>query len=257
MTRERCREQAVYFRNKLREAREAALRDSEGYQQVLFVVEQLGRQKWPGNEKYPRSLGSRCLRSSFIELVEDCVLFNGRTPEDTDFAILYDLVKEGRNDALHVGSVGRNLTGNCVKMSIILEDALMAQQSGEEVETIRDYMVSNPERTYEWQRIGLVRQTMLERSFSHLPFRMEGKWYIISANAICRYLRHPEGGRDRKMKKTLKDAICGDGLERKQAVVKPPSTKVASVLKDICGDEPVLVVQESDLIGIANSFDLM
>ena len=247
----------MYFRNRLREAREAALRDAEGYQQVLFVVEQLGRQKWPGKEKKPRSLGSPCLRSSFIELVEDWGLFNGKTPEDTHFATLYDLVKEGRNDALHVGSVGRNLTDNCVKMSIILEDALMAQQSGEEAETIRYYMVSNPERTYEWQRIGLIRQTMLERSFSHLPFRMEGKWYIISADAICRYLRHPEGERNRKLKKSLKDAICGDSLEKKQAVVRNPGTKIASVLNELRGDEPVLVVQENDLIGIANSFDLM
>lgn len=209
MTREHCREQAVYFRNRLREAREAALGDAEGYQQVLFVVEQLGRQKWPGQEKRPRSLGNRCLRSSFIELVDDFGLFNGKPPEDTDFATLYDLVTEGRNDALHVGSVGRNLTGNCVKMSIILEDALMRQQSGEGAETIRDYMVSNPERTYEWQRIGLIRQTMLERSFSHLPFRMEGKWHIISADAICRYLRHPQDERDRKLKKTLKEPSAG------------------------------------------------
>ena len=257
MNREHCREQAVYFRNRLREAREAALRDAEGYQQVLFVVEQLGRQKWPGQEKKPRSLGNRCLRSSFIELVCDYGLFNGKPPEDTDFETLYDLVKEGRNDALHVGSVGRSLTGNCVKISIILEDALMTQQSSEEAETIRDYMVSNPECTYEWQRIGLIRQTMLERSFSHLPFRMEGKWHIISADAICRYLRHPEGERDRKLKKMLKDAICGDSLQEKEAVVRPPGTKIASVLSDLRGDEPVLVVNENDLIGIANSFDLM
>ena len=257
MTREHSREQALYFRNRLREAREAALRDAEGYQQVLFVVEQLGRQKWPGKEKKPRPLGHPSLRSGFIALEGDYGLFNGKPPEDTDFATLYNLVTEGRNDALHVGSVGRNLTGNCVTMSIILEDALMRQQSGEEAETIRDYMVSNPECTYEWQRIGLIRQTMLERSFSHLPFRMEGKWHIISADAICRYLRHPQGERDRKLKKTLKDAIRGDNLQEKQAVVTDPGAKIASVLNDLHGDDPVLVVQESDLIGIANSFDLM
>ena len=33
---------ALYFRNEFREARAAALKDAEGYQQILFVLERLG-----------------------------------------------------------------------------------------------------------------------------------------------------------------------------------------------------------------------
>ena len=248
-----CREQSVYFRNKLRVARDAALHDSEGFQQVLFAVEQLGRQKWQENNKLPQSLGQ--MKGNFSQFVDSS--FDGKG--DTDFATLYQMMVDGRNDAMHVGAVARSLTATCVKISIVLEEALMATVSDA---TIEDYMVHSPVVTYEWQRIGLIRQTMLEHSFSHLPFFRKGlcTWHLVSAHEICHYLRECRNEcRNSRLAKILSEAIQEDRLTSTKAKVVCPEDRVECALnKTRCG-EPVLVLHPAtnDLIGVANSFDLM
>ena len=257
-------EQAVYFRNKLRAARDATLGDSEGYQQVLFVVEQLGRQRWP---KKNNSLGSH--KCNFVKFVRKWHPFEGDPPGDIPFKKRYETVTDGRNDAMHVGAVARSLTERCVRLSITLEDALMANV---EDATVDDYMVRTPVRTYEWQRIGLIRQTMLESSFSYLPFRrQDGKWYIVSSDEICRYLRagNTQGSRtcirerlNCRLSRTLSDAEK-HGLILKCAKTVDQGTRIQNALSSLCGDRPLLVVRkdandnENELVGIMNAFDLM
>ena len=243
------REQAVYFRNKLRAARDAVLGDGESYRQVLFVVEQLGRQKWPEKE------GLRSLKCDFADLVRESHPFDGRMPGDTDFEIQYEIMRKGRNDAMHIGAVARSLAASCVKLSIILEDALMESQNSRR---IKDYMVCNPVCTYEWQRVALIRQTMLKSSFSYLPFRTgEREWFIVSADNICRYLRR-ECSRKHRLAKALSDARK-DGLTTEEAKTVGSEDSIESVIQSICGDKPFLVIHEDtgELMGLANSFDLM
>lgn len=43
------------------------------------------------------------------------------------FSVLYDLVRNARNDALHQGAYVRHLTRHAVSLSLVLEDALMSQ----------------------------------------------------------------------------------------------------------------------------------
>ena len=123
---------------------------------------------------------------------------------------------------------------------------------------VKDYMVCSPVRTYEWQRIAMIRQTMLEYSFSHLPFfRKEHKrWFVVSAYEICRYVCV-----DRKrMSSKLCDAIQEKAeLNPKKAVAVRPDATVQCILNMIRADEPVLVLhpETGDLVGIANAFDLM
>ena len=243
------REQAVYFRNKLRAARDEALRDSEGYQQVLFVVEQFGRQMWPKSP--PASLGK--LKCKFQRFLNSC--FEERSPFHVEFDSLYSMMVDGRNDAMHVGAVARRLTASCVRIAIMLEDALMAISMKDEP-TIQHYMVCPVVRTYEWQQIGLIRQTMLESSFSYLPFRQDKEWHFVSADAICRYLQDER--RKNRMVTTLSQATS-NGLTTRPAKKVCQDASVTCVLNKICGDEPVLIVHKktNDLIGIANSFDLM
>jgi len=242
------REQAVYFRNKLRAARDDTLGDSEGYQQVLFVVEQMGRQMWPDENK---SLGRD--KPNFVEFVRKWHPLEGNEPGDTPFETRYETVKDGRNDAMHIGAVARTLSQHCVKLAITLEDAMMANI---EAATVQDYMVRTPVRTYEWQQIGLIRQTMLESSFSYLPFLADDEWHVVSADAICRYLQ----GKSRKCRLTLtlKDARA-DGLKAEKASTFCQYASISCVLNKLCGDEPALVIQTktNDLVGIANTFDLM
>ena len=244
-----CREQAVYFRSKLRAARDAALHDSEGYQQVLFGVEQFGRQMWP----MPRPAGLGQLQCRFRQFLSIC--FESESPFHAEFDSLYSMMVDGRNDAMHVGAVARRLTVSCVRIAIMLEDALMATSMKNEL-TIQHYMVYPVVRTYEWQPIGLIRQTMLESSFSYLPFRQDDEWRFVSADTICRYLQHK--CRRYRLTMTLSQAVS-DGLKTRGAKKVCPEASVRCVLNKICGDEPVLVIRDetNDLIGIANSFDLM
>ena len=156
---------------------------------------------------------------------------------------------------MHVGAVARRLTVSCVRIAIMLEDALMAI-SMKDAPTIQHYMVCPVVRTYEWQPIGLIRQTMLESSFSYLPFRQDNEWRFVSADAICRYLQHK--CRKYRLTMILRQAVS-DGLKTRAAQSVCQEASVRCVLNKICGDEPVLVIRDetNDLIGIANSFDLM
>ena len=259
------REEAVYFRDKLRTARDAALRDSEGYQKVLFAVEQLGRQMWPKNN----SLGSH--KCDFIRFVGKWHPLEGNESGDIPFKTRYEMVTDGRNDAMHVGAVARTLTERCVRLAITLEDALMANV---EAATVQDYMVCTPVRTYEWQRISLIRQTMLESSFSYLPFRkQDGHWYIVSSDEICRYLRVGNTAVSRtslnrrlncRLSRPLSEAE-NHGLRTLPAKPIDPEMSIQSVLSVLCGDRPILVVRRAakgkheaeELAGIVNAFDLM
>ena len=254
----------MYFRNKLRDARDATLGDSEGYQQVLFVVEQLGRQSWP---KKHNTLGNH--KCDFVKFVRKWHPLEGDAPGDTPFKARYEAVTDGRNDAMHVGAVARALTERCAKLAITLEDALMANL---EDTTVEDYMVRTPVRTYEWQRVGLIRQTMLESSFSHLPLRkQDGEWYIVSSDEICRYLRtgNTRGSRtcirkrlNCRLSRTLIDAEK-HGLTLQLAKTVDQGTSIESALSSLCGDRPLLVVKkdaddkEDDLVGMMNAFDVM
>ena len=117
---------ALYFRDALRGARDAAQRDSEGYQQIMFVIERLGGQLWPDKQ----TLGG--FEKGFNILVKKHHPLNGKCADKKEcagengvsFEKCYEIVREGRNQAMHIGAVARNLTSHCVKLSIILEDTL-------------------------------------------------------------------------------------------------------------------------------------
>ncbi len=90
----------IYFRGELRRARERALSDGEGYQPILFAVERLGRQLWPNSN------GLFELGCCFQELVEKHHPLEGEGADDHElaFAQQYDIVREARNDAMHIGA---------------------------------------------------------------------------------------------------------------------------------------------------------
>lgn len=92
---------ALYFRGEFKKARDSALKDSEGYQQILFVLERMGSYLL----KEKRNLGKyQCCIS---KLVKKCCPSFVEPSNDyhISFDRLYDMVREGRNDALHQGAV--------------------------------------------------------------------------------------------------------------------------------------------------------
>ena len=282
-----CKE-ALFFRNEFREARATALKDAEGYQQILFVLERLGaylleqeytgklclKKKRPEKKRLEKRVAPTMsqFQCHIITLVKRYHCFQGEPPDHIAFDSLYDMVRQARNDALHQGAVARNLTSHSVQLSLMLEDALM---SASESKKIEDYMVRNPVCAYTWQPISFVRQMMLENSFSYIPVCMKEKgtenkaWHIITDYDIAKYLR-PANSADNKeclrerLAKSIEDA--SKMMDLKKACTACRNKTVQDVLGYTKG-KPILVVKQDtcnekqdtcdDLLGIATAFDLM
>ena len=275
-------EVALYFRNEFREARTVALKDAEGYQQILFVLERLGaylleleytgkfclKRKRPKKRDDPTMWKFRC---HIITLVERYHCFQGKPPSDDHVAFnsLYDIVRQARNDALHQGAVARNLTSHSVQLSLMLEDALM---SASKSERIKDYMIPNPVRAYAWQPVSFVRQMMLENSFTYIPVCIEEEdtknktWHMITDYDIAKYLRAANN------KDCLRELLARpiEEASKMMDLKKAYTACRDKTVQDILGctkGKPILVVKRGncderrdncdELLGIATAFDLM
>ena len=176
---------SAYFLNQLRDARTHALRDAEGFRDILFAIERLGLVLSGGEVNGNPGLGT--YRPVLTELAREAPLF-----VDTDqleafhptFEALYTAVKDARNDAMHQGAYARHLTHHSVQLAIILEDALMASLS-----KVTHFMVRAPVTAEPWHPVSFVRQQMLENSFSYLPIEIDiqGKpsWRLVSEQAVA------------------------------------------------------------------------
>ena len=188
---------ALYFRNEFRDARDVALKDAEGYQQILFVLERFGAYLFEGGcceerelqeekcferNKDKKAKGLGVYKKYITALVkkhhplekhrEKKSKWTGLYRDShTAFGSLYDMVMHGRNDALHQGAFARTLTLHLVEVALFLEDTLMAITD----RNITDYMVRNPVYAYAWQPVSFVRQMMLANSFSYIPVYMKKK----------------------------------------------------------------------------------
>ena len=235
------------------------MKDAEGYQQILFVLERMGSyllKKKGDLGKYQCCISKLVKQKcpSFLEPSDDCHI---------NFNRLYDMVRVGRNDALHQGAVARIMTSHSVQLSMMIEDTLMAVVNSQR---IGDYMVKNPVCAHEWQPISFIRQIMLENSFSHIPFyrEEENEWHVISDLDVAR-IRHKEEldgkGQSKLLMATLKCCIESNGIGPRKARVVSPDKPVCDVLK--CSDKgagwPVLVKQVDckELLGIVTPYDLM
>lgn len=244
---------ALHFRDEFRQARLDALKNAEGYQGVLFVLERLGSYLHPKG----RSLShyEKCVAS----LVKDHHPLDGQMHRDYHirFCRLYEMVRVGRNDALHQGAVARTLTTHSVELSMMIEDALM--HINEHEASIRDYMVRNPVCAHPWQPISFIRQTMLENSFSHLPFRMDASWYVISDIDIAKFVcNFQPKQRSRRLTATL-DCAVSEIRPSIATTVSPTATVKKAVDCANCSGWPILVTknEEKEVLGIVTPYDLM
>jgi hypothetical protein len=116
------RDAVITFSAQLREARENALRDSEAFDGIIHVLERLGSfldQKIGDLGKYKRQINEKARDSALAKDVPD----QWRSIH-VPFDLLYDLVRNARNDAVHQGAFARRLTGHAIELSLVLEDAL-------------------------------------------------------------------------------------------------------------------------------------
>ena len=242
---------ALHFRDEFRKARDSALKDAEGYQQILFVLERMGSYllKKKGDLGKYQCCISKLVKEkcpSFVEPSDDCHI---------NFNRLYGMVREGRNDALHQGAVARMMASHSVQLSMMIEDTLMTVVNSQR---IGDYMVRNPVCAHEWQPISFIRQIMLENSFSHIPFYREElkEWHVISDLDVAKF-RHKEKN---KLASTLKCCIESKKITPRKATVVYPDKPVGEVLKHTDNKRwPALVKRDEcqELLGILTPYDLM
>jgi hypothetical protein len=126
-------------------ARMAALADAESFDRIIHVVERLGSYLTKELLSDKGTHGNFCAyRVKLCELARKSSLGNtsrgNLTSVLTPFEILFNLVKDGRNDALHQGAFARHLTKHAIELAIVLEDALKAELKP----IVMDFMVQNP-----------------------------------------------------------------------------------------------------------------
>ncbi len=212
--------EARYFRNELQGARAEALRDAEGFVQVLFCLERMGLRLYGS----VAALGQ--YRDSLLALAVESPLAE-EIPETwpawhTGCKALYDELVHARNDALHQGAFARLLTNHALQVALMLEDALMADAT-----RVSQFMVRNPVTAAPWQPVSFVRQLMLLNSFSYLPIRHPaGQWSLLAEAEVGRYVRLSRPERRSRLASTVESAVQRGQLVLLPATIVAPDTPV-------------------------------
>ena len=249
------REAALHFRDQLKEARAAALRDGEAQQEIILTLERLGAYL----------LGSMANLGKYEDVIAKLA---GHSPMATDvpstlpelhttFARKYQIIRRGRNAAVHEGAFARHLAVTAVELALVLEEAIMHGSY-----QVRDFMVRNPVCAYLWQPLSFIRQTMLANSFSYLPVATGEEpqpfWQVISDSRLARYLRADgEPSRDLLVQK-LSNAVESKRLQLLPVQSCGPEDPLDAVLQGADG-LPVMVISPGgrQLLGILTPFDLL
>jgi hypothetical protein len=253
-------EERTFFRDKLREARYAALVDAEGFSAVCFAIEALGQRL----DRQQGNLGTYRQRLRLLAnhspVLSELALTEGS--QFTCFDALYEAVQSARNDAMHGGTHARHVTDAALELCLGLEEALMEQEAPRRT-AVRDFMVKAPISVEPWNLVAHARQLMLTHSFSFLPLLVEGRWNLVSELALAKYL-HRQEGRSRLLAKTLMevtDPKSGPLLQLQEAVVVDGGEPVKALLNSNSGQaQPFLwlVVNKSNhLVGVLSPFELM
>lgn len=251
--RELCPEAGRFFIMELRNARAAALQDAEQFDQLLFAFERLGAYllgKQGSLRSYEKCIAQLARRAPAYTVYANLRQFH------TPFPTLYDIVRNGRNGAMHEGAYARHLVSHAIQLAIILEDALKAPMAA-----ITDFMVRFPITAAPWHPLSYVRQSMLMNSFSFIPVQgvtdQPQEWQLISDLELARFL-NLDGDEHTKARLSLSvmDAAQA-GLRLISAVTLDPNTDRVSALKRLDGKAGLVVRASGDIIGIITPFDLL
>ena len=248
-------EQSLYFRDEFRRARAAAVRDAEAWHAVVVGVERLVAVVAPGKTLNQAAAHVCAVAAPSPLATEIPAAFRAA---HTPFDVLYHLVRNARNAALHEGAFARRLTRHAIELCLVLEHALTPMS-----DRVSDYMVRDPVIAELWQPVSFVRQTMLVNSFSYLPVAPsaeETEWRLVSDLAVARYIRGDGStGQAARLATPLAQAIATGGLTRHEAHVCRPDASITAVVRDVSSERPVLVVAADGtrLLGILTPFDLL
>jgi hypothetical protein len=251
--------ECFYYRDRIRQARYAALADAEGFSQICFALESLGLRLF-GKEA---ALGE--YRPCIAKLAENSAVLTDlpkKFPSQfKSFAALFEIVRTARNDAMHLGAYARHATVAGVELCIGLEESLMANVD----RTVGNLMVASPVVVEQWQPIAHARQLMLMHSFSCLPVRMSDSWWLLSELDMARFLAVVPKTKKERLGCAIKDAMK-DGLKLLR-VKDEELLKVSMSIRDVLqrpsiqnGPTLWLVGDEKypeHLAGVLTPFELM
>lgn len=252
-------DQRIYFRDRLRAARYAALADAEGFGEICFAVEALGvhladREDTLG--KYLNRIRQIAVRS--VVLTDMPRSFPGLF---SSFEVLYRSMQAARNDAMHSGVYARHLTASAIELCIGLEEALM-QDNGPARTRVCDFMIRDAVSVKPWQPVAHARQMMLMHSFTYLPIQLDGQWKLLSEIAMAKFL--PRGGDGRKVAFALSIDDASKLPENRLELIPAPvvglEDDVAGHLARASSAAPTLwlvVDARGDLAGVLSPFELM
>lgn len=248
--------QKLYFRDDLRAARAVALSDAEKFEPLIHAFENLGsllaKPRANLQEKF-EAIGVMVDQASALG-----VTIPNAFPEcHMTLAEMADSVRHARNDAVHTGAFARRLTTHAIELAIVVEEALTITMN-----EVRQFMVRNPVCAEDWQPLSFVRQSMLANSFSYLPVFIvsgssnAGEWMLVSDYRLAEYMRAPSSAtRNQRMQMILVEARQG-GLKLEKPHICSPKSEVALALKE-CKGLPVLIIEDTHLVGLLTPFDLL
>lgn len=243
-----------YALDQLRNARAVALQDAEGFPEILYALERIGTAlsgAIEGLDYYKPYIQAIANASP---LAAD--LNAGQRNGHIEFDRLYEIVRRGRNEALHHGVFARHLTGHAVELCLLLEDGLLLNAN-----VVTDFMVRDPVCAQLWQPLSLIRQQMLANSFSYLPVQEEdGTYGLVADVGVARALTRTStnGERKRMLACSLSEAVKLQYLAILPAVIITPEEH-AKVALERCDGKPLLVLDRENrlLLGIVTPFDML
>lgn len=175
-------EECLHHRDRLREARYAALADAEGFSAICFALESLGLRllgEQAALERYKQRIADRAQKSAVLTQ-----LAVSHPSRFKSFDALYKTVQTARNDAMHIGAYARHATEAAIELCIGLEEALMVDVK----RTVGSVMVASPVVVEKWQPVARARQLMLMHSFSFLPTLVGETWWLVSELGLAKFL---------------------------------------------------------------------
>ncbi|QHE87143.1 hypothetical protein [Hydrogenophaga sp. BPS33] len=249
----------MFYRDRFREARYAALADAEGFGAICFALESLGLRLWGKQatlERYSHRIAERSERSPVLTSLAE------RFPSTfKPFWALFRTVQAARNDAMHIGAYARHATEAAIELCIGLEEALMS-----DVERIvGNFMVASPVAVQLWQPVAHARQLMLMHSFSFLPVRLGKSWYLVSELGLAKFLSANSETKKARLGESVETAKSS-GLQLVKVRdtdllrVSTPINEVLQRSKVQKGPMLWLVVDEAHpeyLAGVLSPFELM
>ncbi len=247
-------EVALHFRDQLRAARAAALRDAEAFPDIVFVLERLGAYligRLGDMGQYCNEIAGIAAHSPMaVDIPAKVPHFHQR------FDAKYDIVRNARNSALHQGAFARHLTSNAVELSLVVEEGIMRGHY-----QVGDFMVGSPVCAYLWQPLSFIRQTMLVNSFSFLPVppagEREANWRLVSDFRLAQYLRVDGDVSKERLAQKLEQAVESGQLELHAADTCNTEDDIKMVLGKSNGLPAVVLSPEKQLMGILTPFDLL